>query len=324
MNVVDNLLREGITAVKAGQRAKARALLQRVLRERPNDVSTWLWLSGAVETDDERRECLEKVLEIDPDNPHAKKGLQKLPPRVAPPQEIPVSAQIAAEEPSTPPSVATEKSPTSPALPAERHRHLLEEEVKWYTSRGWQVVFQSGTAIQLRKGKELKYVTVEQIEQRIVEAQARASPGVAQRTKKHKKRLKGKLSGWQMAAAIVALILLCGCPFALFLAIGTSTPTNVSPPLGPGSIPKQTETPTPMKVLEWEGVYIGMPADDVLKIHPKSELTEDSVILGNDSEGLIVRWSYPGAYLTFALREGEGTDSLGLSKCYRIVEIQLR
>jgi hypothetical protein len=77
-------------------------------------------------------------------------------------------------------------------------------------------------------------------------------------------------------------------------------------------------------VLEWEGVYIGMPADDVLKIHPKSETTEEPVQLGTDSEGLVVRWSYPGAYLIFAIREGEGTDSLGLSKCYRVIEIQLR
>lgn len=76
VNDVDNLLKEGAAAVKAGQSARARTLLQRVLRQRPSDASAWLWLSGAVETDDERRECLEKVLEIDPDNPHAKKGLQ--------------------------------------------------------------------------------------------------------------------------------------------------------------------------------------------------------------------------------------------------------
>ena len=88
------------------------------------------------------------------------------------------------------------------------------------------------------------------------------------------------------------------------------------------SIPMQTTSPTP--VLEWEGVYIGMPADDVLKMHPKSETTEDPVTLGEDSEGLVVRWSYPSAYLIFALREGEGTDSLGMSKCYRVIEIQPR
>lgn len=83
-------------------------------------------------------------------------------------------------------------------------------------------------------------------------------------------------------------------------------------------------TPTPVIALEWEGVYIGMPADDVLKIHPKSETTEEPVQLGTDSKGLIVRWSYPGAYLIFAKREGEGTDSLGFTNCYRVIEIELR
>jgi hypothetical protein len=77
-------------------------------------------------------------------------------------------------------------------------------------------------------------------------------------------------------------------------------------------------------VTEWEGVHIGMPADTVLKIHPKSETTEPPVVLGHDSRGLIVRWSYPSAYLTFAMRDGEGTDSLGMSICYRVIEIQLR
>jgi hypothetical protein len=86
--------------------------------------------------------------------------------------------------------------------------------------------------------------------------------------------------------------------------------------------PQATESGT--TVTEWEGVYIGMPADTVLRIHPQSETTEDPVLLGQDSEGLIVRWSYPGAYLIFALRDGEGTDSLGMSMCYRVIEIQLR
>jgi hypothetical protein len=79
-------------------------------------------------------------------------------------------------------------------------------------------------------------------------------------------------------------------------------------------------------ITEWEGVYIGMPADDVLRIHPKDEMTEESEVLGTDSEGLVVRWTYPGAYLTFAIREGEcpeGVDSLSCH-CYRVIEIQLR
>lgn|GEM_PF-5012236 len=78
MEDVDTFLREGIDAVRAGQCAKAKALLCEVIKQRPNDVNAWLWLSGAVDTDDERRFCLERVLAIEPKNSHALKGLERL------------------------------------------------------------------------------------------------------------------------------------------------------------------------------------------------------------------------------------------------------
>ena len=49
MSHVDNLLKKGIAAAKAGQRAKARALLREVVRQRPNSVKGWLWLSASPE-----------------------------------------------------------------------------------------------------------------------------------------------------------------------------------------------------------------------------------------------------------------------------------
>lgn len=108
-----------------------------------------------------------------------------------------------------------------------------------------------------------------------------------------------------IAAVVVALVVLSciGC-----LIIG-----SISPPL-------QTATPE-IVIKEWEGVYLGMPADDVLKIHPKSEMTKETMILGEDSEGHIVRWAYPDAYLIFAHRKGEEPNS---PECYRVIEIQLR
>jgi hypothetical protein len=77
---------------------------------------------------------------------------------------------------------------------------------------------------------------------------------------------------------------------------------------------------------EWERVYVGMPADDVLRIHPKSEMTAEPETLGTDSEGLVVQWTYPGAYLTFAIRDGECPEGVHSSSChcYRVIEIQLR
>src|SRR5262245_12069750 len=77
-NDPETLLAQGIAALKAGDRAGARDLLAQVIRLNPSDERAWLWLSGAVETDDERRRCLERVLQINPQNAAAQRGLAAL------------------------------------------------------------------------------------------------------------------------------------------------------------------------------------------------------------------------------------------------------
>ncbi|MCA9897634.1 MAG: magnesium transporter [Anaerolineales bacterium] len=71
-------LKAGITAVKQGDRVQGRQLLEKVLAADERNETAWLWLSGAVETTEERQICLENVLAINPDNQMAQKGLAKL------------------------------------------------------------------------------------------------------------------------------------------------------------------------------------------------------------------------------------------------------
>jgi tetratricopeptide (TPR) repeat protein len=71
-------LREGITAVKNNDLVQGRKLLEAVLEVDERNETAWLWLSGAVETADERQICLENVLAINPENDIAKKGLARL------------------------------------------------------------------------------------------------------------------------------------------------------------------------------------------------------------------------------------------------------
>jgi tetratricopeptide (TPR) repeat protein len=75
---VDDWLRQGIAAAKSGQRERARELLTRVVAQDEENVRAWLWLSGVVESLEDREICLENVLTIDPQNPHARKGLARL------------------------------------------------------------------------------------------------------------------------------------------------------------------------------------------------------------------------------------------------------
>jgi Tetratricopeptide repeat len=71
-------LAEGIAKAKAGQREEARELLLRVVERDERDALAWLWLSGVVDSDDDRRVALENVLEIEPENAAARAGLDWL------------------------------------------------------------------------------------------------------------------------------------------------------------------------------------------------------------------------------------------------------
>jgi hypothetical protein len=73
-----NTLQAGITAAQEGRRADAQALLKQALLDDPSTEQGWLWMSAVVDTDAERRTCLERVLTINPHNQTAQAGLEKL------------------------------------------------------------------------------------------------------------------------------------------------------------------------------------------------------------------------------------------------------
>jgi tetratricopeptide (TPR) repeat protein len=75
---VSKWLRDGIAAAKAGRRDEARELLMRVVKVHERSEQAWLWLSGVVDTDEDRLICLENVLALNPDNVQAKAGLKWL------------------------------------------------------------------------------------------------------------------------------------------------------------------------------------------------------------------------------------------------------
>lgn len=78
--MTEKLLQQGIAALKAGQGAEAYRLLKQVVRLDPSSEQGWLWLSGAVGTDEQRRFCLLQVLAINRRNAIASRGLEKLGP----------------------------------------------------------------------------------------------------------------------------------------------------------------------------------------------------------------------------------------------------
>jgi len=75
---IDELLKRGIAAAKAGRREEARQILLHVVELNERNERAWLWLSGVVDAREDRRVCLENVLTINPGNPHARQGLRRL------------------------------------------------------------------------------------------------------------------------------------------------------------------------------------------------------------------------------------------------------
>lgn len=73
-----HLLKMGIQAARKGQKDQAQKLLLQVVEQNERNETAWLWLSGVVDTDEDRFVCLENVLAINPDSSPAKKGLAKL------------------------------------------------------------------------------------------------------------------------------------------------------------------------------------------------------------------------------------------------------
>jgi hypothetical protein len=84
-----SILQLGIEAARAGNKAEARELFRLVTREDPNNAQGWLWLAGVAEDREEKRVALERVVQLEPSNQLAQKGLAGLGgPRTAPVNDL--------------------------------------------------------------------------------------------------------------------------------------------------------------------------------------------------------------------------------------------
>jgi hypothetical protein len=73
-----NTLKDAIQAIKSGDKAKGRTLLLHIVKTNPKHENAWLWLAVAVEDPQQKWDCLQKVLAINPHNQTAKAGLKQL------------------------------------------------------------------------------------------------------------------------------------------------------------------------------------------------------------------------------------------------------
>jgi hypothetical protein len=71
-------LAEAIQKVKAGQKGQARKLLREIVEAQPDQEAAWLWLAAAEETEAEKRRCLERALQLNPENETTQQALARL------------------------------------------------------------------------------------------------------------------------------------------------------------------------------------------------------------------------------------------------------
>lgn len=121
---------QGIAAAKAGQRDQARKLLQQSLRLEPRNESAWMWLVSVTQDPRERQFCLQKVLEINPANEMALKGMQALGVKVsapgAPLPDQPANPQLPVEAAPSPVAAAAPAATQAPGVPIPDAERLAE------------------------------------------------------------------------------------------------------------------------------------------------------------------------------------------------------
>lgn len=74
----ETLLRQGIEAAKAGNKAIARALLEQVVEQDQRSEKGWFWLAAVTDDIAEKKICLGNVLVVNPDNDRARRLLEQL------------------------------------------------------------------------------------------------------------------------------------------------------------------------------------------------------------------------------------------------------
>src|SRR5262249_17495741 len=70
-------LQAAVAQAKAGHKLAARGLLREITEEDPQNEIAWQWLATVAEGPEEAIDCLERALEINPENERARQGLRR-------------------------------------------------------------------------------------------------------------------------------------------------------------------------------------------------------------------------------------------------------
>jgi len=109
-------LEKGIVAARSGNHSQAKTYLVQTLQQNKQNEQAWLWLSEVVDTLGEQISCIERVLEINPNNHTAKLALQKL--KSQPSRAVPQPQAVPAYGPTNGFPATAAGSLSAPGMPA--------------------------------------------------------------------------------------------------------------------------------------------------------------------------------------------------------------
>ena len=102
MIILRNCSRDGIAALKGGDRLQARRWLTQATMLKLSDARPWLWLSGTTDDPLEQRDYLEKAVAADPSNAAARRGLVMLSEKLDKTRLVPEGATVEPRRPVAP------------------------------------------------------------------------------------------------------------------------------------------------------------------------------------------------------------------------------
>lgn len=119
----DQTLKRVRAAIAADDKATARRLLVAALNEDPRDIQAWLRMAQAVSDPRRKRQCLETVLEINPENERAKAQLLRLQAQEMASEEQQNAPEFEKPEPSIPVSETISAVRDTASTVVEQNRH---------------------------------------------------------------------------------------------------------------------------------------------------------------------------------------------------------
>ena len=104
---MDPKLEQAVQAIKSGDKSAGLVLIAQVIRSDPNNESAWIWMATAQDDPEKKKQCLERVLHINPGNERVRRALSVMFPPVVSTEQIPPTSVAVPEPQPVPPDQPT-------------------------------------------------------------------------------------------------------------------------------------------------------------------------------------------------------------------------